>query len=237
MPLHLAILNQSTTPGLTGALLSRIRTALQHQLSEHYAPQWQCLPPLLDVAEDITHIGPNTIPIVILDNADVADALGYHDVTPTGLPYARVFTQPILSNGGALDFSSNSVSVTLSHEILETVGDRYAHFWSDGPQGLEYALELCDAVEGDSYTIGGVAVSNFVLPQFFRDGPGPFDYLGKLGMPFQMTSGGYQIVRSGGTDTKQIFGSEYPEWRKAGKNHAASRSHKRGAFREKDRQG
>jgi hypothetical protein len=67
--------------------------------------------------------------IVLLDDADAADALGYHDLDATGRPYARVFVDPILDNGGAWLRGATSVSATVSHEVCELVGDPTANHW------------------------------------------------------------------------------------------------------------
>ena len=65
--------------------------------------------------------------------------------------------------------------------------------------GILYAIEICDPVEADSYTIYGQEVSNFVTPWWFGN-PLPagakYDFLGKLLAPFSMTAGGYFSSRS-----------------------------------------
>src|SRR5262249_10026263 len=80
------------------------------------------------------------------------------------------------------------VSVTLSHEILEMLGDPDINLMiQKGPRG--YAYEVCDAVEDDSlgYDINGVRVSDFVYPQYFetfwKKGATKFDHLGHLSAP------------------------------------------------------
>jgi hypothetical protein len=55
-----------------------------------------------------------------LANSDVADALGYHDVDPQGDPYIRVFTEPVLTNGGTTLSGSLSISACASHEACLT---------------------------------------------------------------------------------------------------------------------
>jgi hypothetical protein len=67
--------------------------------------------------------------------------------------------------------------------------------------------------------VGGtpVEVSNFVLPAWFDPIPvdgAKFDWLGKLSKPFSMTKGGYVIVRNQGS-VSQVFGEEFPAWKKA----------------------
>jgi hypothetical protein len=147
-------------------------------------------------------------------------------VTPDGRAYARIFWGPIQANGGTLTTGELSLSSVISHEVLEAIGDPYANWWADGPD-YEHALELADPVEGDSYDIGGVSVSNFVGPKWFRKGDGPYDWMGKLSAPFTMTPGGYMIVRTSSTDVRQIFAHDYPEWKKALKEHPASRTARR----------
>lgn len=162
----------------------------------------------------------------MLDNPTQAGALGYHSEDDDTVD-AFIFAQPVLSTAGVVLYDPHnpqnvSVSSVLSHEVVEMIGDVYASFWCDGPaiqtQGqtyTEYALELCDPVEGDSYaiTVNGttVSVSNFVLPAWFdkEGGPqdAPFDYLHKLTTPFSMTSGGYLILRQSG-NYQQVFGDK-----------------------------
>lgn len=231
-PVVVAIVNRSTVPEVENALPSIVR-ALGRQLSDHVQPLWgRVLPSLLFLAKDsIGAIPKGASPLVLLDDADQADALGYHDETPEGLPYGRVFVQTILGYGGSLTKGDEAVSVTLSHELLELVGDPSVNLWADGPDGYAYALELCDAVEGDSYAIDGISVSNFVTPAFFDPLAEPgsrLDYLGKLGLPFTMTAGGYQIRRHNTTGAiSNVFGHAFPDWKRAVKGRRGARSNRR----------
>jgi hypothetical protein len=126
----------------------------------------------------------------IFDNADQAGALGYHDLTTTGLPIGKVFAKTTLD-------AHDLVSVTFSHEALEMLGDPDINLMvQKGPRG--YAYEVCDAVEDDSlgYDIGGLRVSDFVYPQYFetfwKKGAAKFDHLGHLTGPVPtLTKGGY----------------------------------------------
>lgn len=229
--LSVAILNHSAHPGLTPAVLGTITHALARQLVEHVGPLCQIIPPSLAYLAD-GHAPAGVSPLVLFDDADQADALGYHDIDPHGLPYGRVFVHTILDAGGSLYQGPTSVSVTLSHELLEMVGDPGANRWADNVvDGYGYAIELCDAVEGDSYEIDGVHVSNFVLPSYF-DAMTPrtarFDFLARLPGPFTMTRGGYLIRRNPTTGiVSNIFGEHFPEWKKALKAHPAARTSRR----------
>lgn len=214
----ICIYNQSTYAPLTRPMLENIAHALYRQLSEHYAPFCEAgVPDDISVAMFSTEVPKDAALVILLDDPDVDGALGYHWVLPNGQPVARVFTKPILDNGGTLTVGANSVSCTLSHEILEMVEDPYANAWNDIGEGSneEDAHEVCDRTEGDSYEIDGISVSNFLGPRAFRDGAGPYDYLGLLKKPFEIRPGGYAIRRRGGPNgtSREIFGDSYPSWK------------------------
>jgi len=232
--MQFAIVNHSTDTSITSAILSQIASAIERQLFEHYAPFWESSGAHVAFYSDLKTVPKNAVVIAIFDNSDQPGALGYHDVTPDGRPYARIFWIPIKNSGGSLFQDSNSLSVTISHEILEVIGDPYASFWAaQYSTNMLYALELCDAVESESYFIDGIAVSNFVGPRFFdENGAGPYDWLGQqegghVTKPFQTLLGGYQIVAVNLTNITQTWGENYPEWKKETKSHQAARTAKR----------
>jgi hypothetical protein len=129
--------------------------------------------------------------LVILDNSDQADALGYHDVTAEGLPLGKVFAKTTQQYG-------EKWSVTASHELLEMLADPEINltvFLEEQKGGRLYAYEVCDACEADQfgYSIDGVAVSDFVFPSWFESfrKHGPFDHQNKIQKPLQLLKGGY----------------------------------------------
>jgi hypothetical protein len=71
-----------------------------------------------------------------------------------------------------LSQSGSDVSTVVSHEALEIFGNADLDRWVPGPGGLEYAVELCDPVEAQSYEQGatvmdetrGIMVSDFIYP-------------------------------------------------------------------------
>ncbi len=171
------------------------------------------------------------VPVLLFPHPDVANAGGYHDVDPHGRAYCKVFTDPYLKNGGTWIDGKDAVSVALSHEILEAEGDGPANEWYLMPDGRLTAKEACDAVEDTFYnattdTGRQVAVSNFLLPDWGIDkSEGPWDVLGLLKGPFEMTSGGYWLVSHAGKITQE-FGSKFADWRKELKE-LSFRKHKR----------
>jgi hypothetical protein len=225
----IALLNQSTVVKVSDAKL--IAQAIDKQLKKHACPAWGSVAWGCVFA---TSTPAGAYSLVILDDADQAGALGYHDQDPNGHPYGRVFAKTVLDNGGDILSSANSVSVTASHEALEMFGDLQAGYWAQNLDGDLVALELCDPIEADAYpvTVGylpkQVMVSNFALPSYFDTEPetSRFDYLGNLTAPFTMTPGGYMIVMTGG-QVSQSFGKNYPEWKKAGKRFPAARTARR----------
>jgi hypothetical protein len=199
-PTLISVINQSKR--VSDADVAAIVTALGTQLSRDYAPLFGLVPALEAVAKGHTP-NPEGFPLHLLDVPDDPNALGYHTAE-----LAKVFANPILDNGGAVLAGANSIAVTISHEILETLGDSPANKWADMPDGSDVAYELCDPVEGDSYDINGVSVSNFALQAWFdpsAESGSRFDFLGKLSKAFSMTAGGYMIVRTEPGQISQSF--------------------------------
>jgi hypothetical protein len=222
----IAVINQSTL--VTNDQVNTMCEAIQVQLNLHVLPAWNMRAGSIKFYADATKVPGYAWVVTMLDNSTQAGALGYHAEDNDKVD-GFIFAGPVLQNKGvALYDPTNpqnvSVASVLSHEVCEMVGDRFAAFWSDGPSVVasdgqtytEYALELCDPVEGDSYaiTVNGtlVSVSNFIFPSWFNAEATtplnlPFDYLGKLAKPFTMTAGGYMIVRQSG-NVQQVFGRE-----------------------------
>ncbi len=77
-----------------------------------------------------------------------------------------------------------------------------------------YAYESADPVEALSFSVNGIAMSDFVYPSYFeifrKAGSVKFDQLNKVTKPFQILSGGYQIVFKNGK-WSQVFGSKAKE--------------------------
>jgi len=188
--LHLFVLvDDNAGSDVTPPVLATIAAAVQRQVREHYALHYghPGVTITTGVAPAPTDPG---VPVYIRSSSDVPGAAGYHDddgiyVFRDGLP--------------ALTTGPFSLSVVISHEILEALGDPGANQWADNENGQEVARELCDAVESFCYEIDGVSVSDFVLPSFFDPGgQAPLSFLGKPTAPMTTASANgtdYQIVR------------------------------------------
>lgn len=159
--------------------------ALQTQVTRDFAPAWG-----VDATLTFVPTGgkpdPGTWWLSILKNSDRAIALGYHDLTPDGLPIGKSFA------GTDGDFG-HSWTVTASHELLEMLADPHVNltvFVHPTPADRKlYTYEICDPCQDDSfsYDIGTVKVCDFVYPAYFQSSPQPsgtkFDHLGHLQKP------------------------------------------------------
>ena len=166
---------------------------------------------------------PSDWQFMYFDDADTAGALGYHDLTHNGQPISKVFVKTTIKDG-------EFVSVTACHELFEMVIDPIANLWAEASDGTEYAYEMCDPVEEDTFVVDGIQMSNFVHPSWFEPFQHPsgtkFDHLALLKKPFSMTKGGYVIVKKRGRVSQQ-FGSKAKEKRFANEDRLGHRSEHR----------
>jgi hypothetical protein len=139
----------------------------------------------------------DTWTLIFYDDATALRFVGfeaYHELTHKDLPIARVFVKTTLDN-------NDEVSVAASHELAEMLIDPASAIWAVGPDGAEFAYEICDAVENETFEIDGISMSDFVFPTYFDLFRKPksiqFDYLEKVDRPFQILRGGYSLLRDG----------------------------------------
>jgi hypothetical protein len=177
--------NESTL--VPNNLLTSVLGALQLQVNRDFNPAWG-IDAFLQVAPGIIRSQES---IVLLDDSDQADALGYHEiVADTDVPIGFVFVRTCQEAGV-------SWSSCASHELLEQLADPWCFGLVDvawGGKPAAVALEVCDPVEADAYWVGGVEVSNFVLPTWFQSGAAGmagYDYLRKVRTPLAVSAGGY----------------------------------------------
>ena len=201
--IQIAVINATTV--LKDNDLKAMMDAVQVQVHRDFYPAWGIDANLNFVAKG-KKPPVNMSWIAVLDTADQAGALGYHDVTNEGLPLGKVFAKTTVDDGG-------KVSVTLSHEVLEMLADPDVNLLCEIRSGRTrryFAYEVCDAVEADNlgYDINGVTVSNFVTPAYFETflpKGRQFDFRGQLSAPIPaMMPGGYLAFEQNGS-WQQIF--------------------------------
>jgi hypothetical protein len=152
--------------------LQGVIRAINRQISEDFAPYWGMSATLRLEGRSVQQPDLVQMPdmrgdavIYLWDEADVAGALGYHRRNHRGIPYGFVFT-------GIARLLDEPWSVSLSHEVLEIIGDPETNLLVMGPHPTEERIvfhwfEMCDAVQAERYLIDGIAVSNFLLPLYF----------------------------------------------------------------------
>ena len=122
--------------------VAHVDAAAQKQVTNDFAPGLG-VDADLRIVPDSASANPGEWWLTILDNSDQAGALGYHDVTPEGLPIGKVFAKTDLQ-------FSEKWSVTASHELLEMLGDPNINLCvlqESSTGGRLYAYEVCDACE------------------------------------------------------------------------------------------
>jgi hypothetical protein len=198
----ISCVNQATAD--LGVDLDDLVAALQAFADQHFAPVWGTPCKLVRSGGDIPA---GNWGLVFLDNADVADALGYHDLTPDGLPLSKIFVETTTQDG-------EEVSVTAAHELAEMLVDPGTQMGAFGPDDVWYAYETADAVERETFAVNGINMSDFVYPAWFEAFRKPdsakFDHLGRCNKPFQILKGGYMPVYKKGR-WSQTFGSKAAE--------------------------
>jgi hypothetical protein len=167
----------------------RVLPALQKQISAHFAPAWGLHARLV-----FGQGPPRAMKVILRDVSDEKGDLGYHFMN--GYPVTYVFAKDDLEQYG--EFTS-----TLSHELLEMLADPDANLYAMGFTRAKSGkksqawipYEVCGAVQENLYSIDGVRVSDFLLPEWFEPehtrGSMKMDYRGVLRSPFDIAPGGY----------------------------------------------
>jgi hypothetical protein len=226
---------------LSAGVLAHIAEAVMSQVNNEFASEWGAQA-TIRVGANASDIQPGEWAYGFLPTLpDAPGASAYHDINGQGVPFAlcAVTTCQDL-------FGPDGISVDASHEILETAGDEGANQFANDNNGLLHAVEMCDAVEVQTYaktcrdgTV--VQVSNWLLRSWFAPGAsGPYEYMSYAGLagavapagPLQTAvgkGGNYQIVSSW-SGSKQVFAAQrhiIGERRKGMNPHWSSRAAKR----------
>lgn len=182
--------NHATVP--LGVDFNDLVAAMQVFVDDHVAPVWGT-PAKLVKARDLK---PGKWAMVFVDHADHARSLARHDLTPDGLPLARVFVKTTLAD-------NNLVSVAATHELVEMLVDPSINLVAVHPDSKRiYQYESADPVEDLNFPVNGIPMTNFVYPTYFehfhKPGSVKFDHMSVLKKPFQIHAGGYQgILKEG----------------------------------------
>lgn len=177
--------------------------AAQLAIDRDFAPHWS--------GATLRYVAPGT-PIqldewqmVFLDHTDQAGALGLHDLTEGGKPLMKIFFADVISD-------KVNWQVTALHEVYEAIVDPDLTR-TVIVDGIEYALEVADAPEDDSFAVrvAGHLASNAVTPAWFDpNGKPPFTIYPcpAITKPLELATGGYIGERPIGGVWSQKFASE-----------------------------
>lgn len=186
--------------------LARVVRALQVQVDRDFFPLWGWRAKLV--------LDPPRIPRramrIIVQGKDEGGDYGYHVIE--GVPVTYVFT---------IDPDDKPIKgypVTLSHEVLEMIVDPGVNLYALGfyPKGKKkipayIPYEVCDAVQENEYSIDGVKVSDFVVPEWFeparKRGSQKFSFRDSVRAPFELAPGGYTDAMVG-RSLRTIWGEE-----------------------------
>lgn len=205
------------------AILERIVQAIQVQVERDFAPAWSRIPVPVFLVQDGAPVPLGAAMVYLVDRiTEVKGAAGFHRVDERGFFAGFVAVEAIGRLGGTANKGASSISVALSHEVLEMLANPAVNLWADGPDGRSYAHEICDPVAGDCYEIDvepysqgpaePVSVSNFVLPDWFnpRASSGAWiDHMQVLSSPFTSRESGYMTVFERGEE-RDVYGPLVP---------------------------
>lgn len=184
IPVHIALVDSTGT--VSASDLADVAGALNEQVQADFAPRWH-----VSASVGAYPSAPDgTWRIELVRDTGAAGTLGYH-ADANHQPFAKV------------DIDDGVWTVTASHELLEMLGDPWGNRlhgaaalpgWQGTSPRVRYLVELCDPCEKFTYQVGGVEVSDFLLPTFYRSARSPvagYSHTGNLTEPLQVAEGGY----------------------------------------------
>ena len=214
--MNIYMVNESAT--LSDIEAARIAAALDHQGSYGFGRSgWHLTPHCFFLPGGADAKVPTGGAILhMLDTPDIQGALGYHDEDGNEVPAAKVFVQTAQQDG-------TTASEVASHEFLELAVDPHTNLTAlTGDMSRLFALEVCDAVQGNPYPgLGGVILADFVLPSYFDPTTAPdavTDYRSAIRGSFVLAPQGYSSyidTANFGAGWQQVFGLERtspPPW-------------------------
>ena len=185
------------TGNLDKGMVQSVAAALNIQVMRDVAPFWNTQATVLYLPNP-RHIPPGVWPAFLVDHLPPGEG-GFH-LDKNRQPYAKIVASP----------DSDGWTVAASHEVVEMLvdpqGSRLQTSRSiqigndgaihDGPGEFQYLVEACDPCESDdhAYLIQGVAVSDFLTPNFYDPVVSPgtrYSFTGAITAPRQVLPGGY----------------------------------------------
>lgn len=208
IPVHVALIDD--TGEISAEDMANMAAALNEQIQADFAPIWVVRATVGVFPKDTVAKGHWSIHIQ--QQLDQPGALGYHtDETNQPVSYVEL---------------TETVSVTVSHELLEMLADpwgsrmhlarlpagveeQYEQFGVRGSRStVWYLLEVADPCEETSYPVGGVEMSDFLLPAWYRSSPlaqDAYSHVNGCTAPRQVADGGYVSFANPSGEWFQVF--------------------------------
>jgi hypothetical protein len=212
----------SETGFVTFSELTKVSTAVQKQVNDHFGPSWgvrAAVDPLASLAD----IPAGSWPVVIRDSIGINQA-GVHWNDTHDKPFALV----TFREG---DTPEEGWQPSVSHEVLEMLADPYGKEFRTAPSlrpdegPVEYLVEVCDPCQAPEnvYWIDDIPVSDFVLPDYYTAfTPGVYSYARHITQPRDVLPGGYLSWRDLLTPAPRwsqiVVSAAGPEFRDLGTN-------------------
>ena len=179
---HIALV--ADAPSVPPNYVERVAAAVQKQITRDFGPVWGSYA-LVDAFPSFDDVPSVYWPIFIEDAIEEREQGLHRD--RRGQPYARL-------RGGDL------WSVFASQLALEMLCNPYGRHFIQGPWPLDanrrvdFLVEVCKPCGHLPYTLNGLAVCDFVTPQFYDLQPpadARFSYTGAVERPFQVLPHGH----------------------------------------------
>jgi len=179
-------------------LLHNAAIALDSQVTQDLPQYWSGITANVSSAPGLGAVPRGAWPVFLVASLPPGEG-GFH-LDRHNQPYAKVIASP----------DDDSWTVDASHEIIEMLIDPYGNRMQtaeaiaiagndvvDQPgETFNYLVEACDPCEANNYAydIAGIAVSDFITPNFYDPSTTPgtqYSFKGHITRPRQLLPGGY----------------------------------------------
>jgi hypothetical protein len=185
------------TNSIDTALLHSASLALTTQVTQDLPQYWSGITANVSVAPTLSAVPAGGWPVFLVTSLPPGEG-GFH-MDNNNQPYAKVIASS----------SDESWTIDASHEIIEMLVDPFGNRMQssqavqisnndviDGSGTFNYLVEACDPCEANNfaYDISGIAVSDFITPNFYDPSATPgtqYSFKGNLTRPRQILPGGY----------------------------------------------
>ena len=185
------------TGSIAPAFLTQVASALDRQVTRDLATTWSGISAHVKAVSSLASLRRGDWPVYLVKELPPGEG-GFHQ-DQNKRPYAKV-----IASGG-----DPSWTIDASHEVCEMLVDPQGSRLQasngiaivdgqvvDGDGTFEYLVEACDPCEANNfaYEIDGVAVSDFITPNYYDNDARPdvrYSFQGNITRPRQMLKGGY----------------------------------------------